>query len=277
MELYDDDRPSPRTLLGERMRRMRQEEGLSLRGLADDIRMPFGYLGRVERGEQDPSETLVKILDDRYGTAGLFADLLEVSQEGTIPDYSREFTRRERDTVRIQVFTSSIIPGLLQTAAYARELFRTTLVAPSPEVIEAKVAFRMKRQRILERDEPPLYWAIMDEAALKRPTKDSAAMAEQVAHILNLMKNPHITVQVIRFQRGLYAMLGGCLTLYTLQDRTSVAQVESFASALTVDSPKGIVEQQQRFDEARALALTEDESLGLISEYLREYDHERDS
>jgi transcriptional regulator with XRE-family HTH domain len=271
MELYDDGRATPRTMLGERMRRMRQDEGLSLRGLADAIRLPFGFLGRVERGEQPATETLVRALDGRWETAGLFADLLQVAQESTIPDYSRDFTRRERDTVRIQVFTSSLIPGLLQTADYARELFRRTLVATSREEMEAKVAFRMKRQRILERDEPPLYWAIMDEAALRRPTADRRVMSEQVAHILHAIEKPHITAQVIPFDRGLYPMMGGCLTVYTLKDGTTMAQVESFASALTVDSPKGCVEQVQRFDVARSLALTEEESQSLIREYLREY------
>jgi transcriptional regulator with XRE-family HTH domain len=277
MELYDDDRPTLRTVLGERMRRMRQDEGLSLREFADQIHMPFGFLGRVERGEQEATETLVTALDRRWDTAGLFADLLVAAQEMTIPDYSRDFTRKERDTVRIQVFASSLIPGLLQTADYARELFRTGLVPAPREEIEKKVAFRMKRQRIFDRDEPPFYWAIMDEAALRRPIADRRAMKEQVAHILNMAERPHITVQVMPFDRGLYSMMGGCLTIYTMRNGTSTAQVESFGSALPVDSPQKVVRELQRFDAARSMALTEDESLGLIREYLKEYEHERDS
>lgn len=277
MELYNDGARSPRSMIGERMRLMRQEEGVSLRTLADQIRLPFGFLGRVERGEQQATETLVKALDERWDTAGLFADLLEVAQEMTIADYSRDFLRRERDTIRIQVFTSSLIPGLLQTADYARELFRLSQPGVSLDEIETQVAVRMKRKRIFEREEPPFYRAIMDEAALRRPTADRAAMRAQVAHILKAAESPHIAVQVLPFARGLHPLPGGSLNLYTLKDGGVIALVESYDSALPVDSPKGIVRQLQLFDTACALALPEDESLGLVREYLRGYDDDSDS
>jgi transcriptional regulator with XRE-family HTH domain len=278
MELYnDDDRLSPKTLLSVRMRRMRQDEGLSLRGLADAIRLPFGFLGRVERGEQDASETLVRALDRRWATDGLFVALLELAQEDTIADYSRDFLRRERDTIGIQVFTSSLIPGLLQSADYARELFRISQPGVPPERIEVQVAARMKRQRIFERQDPPYYWAIMDEAALKRPTASRRTMREQIAHIMRSMTKPHVTVQVLPFDRGLHPMLGGSLNLFTMKDGSRIALVEGFDSALRVDSPKGIVRQVQFFERACAMALPEDESLALIHEYLKGYDDGRDS
>jgi transcriptional regulator with XRE-family HTH domain len=277
MEIYNDDRPTPMSMIGEHMRRMRQEEGLSLRGLAEQLRLPFGFLGRVERGEQQATETLVKALDERWDTAGLFADLLAIAQEMPIADYSQDFVRHERDAIRIQVFTSSLIPGLLETPAYTRELFEVSQPGASQEKLDAQVAFRMKRQRIFEREEPPSYWAIIDEAALKRPTASREAMHAQIAHLLRCAKRPHIVVQVLPFNCGLHPMLGGSLTMFTLKDGRRIASMESFGSAVRVDSPKGIVKELLRFDRACSMALSEAESLDLIREYLREYDHERDS
>lgn len=276
MELQDSERPTPAVMLRKRMRHMREEAGLSLRTLADEIHLPFGFLGRVERGEQQATETLVKALDRRFDTAGLFADLYIVIQEASIPDYGRECLRREPGAIRIQVFTSSLIPGLLQTEDYARELFRTSPQA-SEEDVEIRLAVRMKRQRILDREDPPLYWTILDEAALKRPLASKKVMREQLAHLLQITKKCHISLQVLPFSAGFHPMPGGSLTLLTMKDGATIASVESFATANFVDAPKKVVEYLQSFDVARSMSLPEDQSLDLIRSYLREYENEADS
>ena len=273
MELNNenDGKATPRTVLGRRLRRLREHADLSLRGLAEKVGYPHTYISRVERGEQLPSEALAEALDIYFNTDGLFVELLEMAQDSLIATYSSEFVDKEPDAIRIQVFTSSIIPGLLQTEEYTRECYRAGLDAKMLNELDARVTARMKRQRIFDGDPPPLYWAIMDEAALKRSTEHKEIMCEQLEHLLQMAANSYVTIQVLPFGRALHPMMGGSLTLLTLKDGTTTALVESFDSGETVDSPKRVVELVQRFDIARSMALSESESLALIRSYLKEY------
>jgi transcriptional regulator with XRE-family HTH domain len=278
MELHDDEgKATPRTMLGRRLRRLREGAGLSLRALAEQVGYPHTYISRVERGEQLPSLALAAALDTHFGTDGLFADLLEMAQDASIPDYGRMILGSEEKATRIQIFTSSLIPGLLQTEEYARALFRASLPGESEEKLSERVETRMRRKRVLSKDNPPFYWAIMDEAALKRPIGGSKCMRDQIAYMLEVSASSHITTQVLPFTQGEHPMLGGSLSLLTRQNGTTIGYVESFASGEPVESQPRIVELTQRFDVARSMALPEQESLDLIHAYLREHEDDDDS
>ncbi|WP_431984900.1 DUF5753 domain-containing protein [Streptomyces qinglanensis] len=279
MELNSEDaKLTPRVRLGRRLRRLRERKGLSLRQLSECIGgYSHSYLGRVELGEQLPSDALVNALDEFFETDGVLAELLELAHDTLIPDYSRKAIDKEPEAERIQVFNSSLIPGLLQTPEYARAAFRRSLLNETEGQINERVAVRVKRQRILDRKEPPYYWGIMDESALRRPIGGASCMTAQINHLLHLTSRPYVTVQVLPFSRGAHPMLGGSLTLHTLPDGATISAVESFDSGEPVESPRRVLELTQRFDMARSLALTDDESLDLIRKYLKEYEVEDDS
>ncbi|MEC4020511.1 DUF5753 domain-containing protein [Streptomyces sp. H27-D2] len=269
---------TPRVSLGRRLRRLRERKGLSLRQLSERVGgYSHSYLGRVELGEQLPSEALVITLDEFFDTDGVLAELLELAHDTLIPDYSRKAVNKEPEAERIQVFNSSVVPGLLQIPEYTRAAFRRSQLGESEEQISERVAVRVKRQRVLDRQEPPYYWGIMDESALKRPIGGLSCMVEQIKYLLRSSARPRVTVQVLPFDRGAHPMLGGSLTLHTLPDGATIAVVESFDSGEPVDSPRRVLDLTQRFDMARSLALTDDESLDLIRKYLKEYEVEDDS
>lgn len=279
MELHSDDNAStPRARLGRRIRRLRERRGLSLRQLSERVGgYSHSYLGRVELGAQLPSDALVTALDEFFDTDGVLAELLELAHATLIPDYSRKAVHKEPEAERIQVFNSSIMPGLLQTPEYARALFRRSLPNETEEQLGERVAVRTKRQHILDREEPPYYWGIMDEAALRRPLGGAPCMVEQIRHLVRLATRPFVTVQVLPFSKGAHPMLGGSLTLHTMPDGGTLAAVESFDSGEAVETPKRVLELTQRFDMARSLALTDDESLDLIHTYLKDYEGEDDT
>ncbi|MFD8385235.1 helix-turn-helix domain-containing protein [Streptomyces sp. NPDC059679] len=276
MELNNEGgKLTPRVRLGNRLRRLRERKGLSLRQLSERVGgYSHSYLGRVELGEQLPSDALVEALDKFFDTDGVLADLLDAARDSVIQDYSRAVVTKERDAVRIQVFTSSVIPGLLQTEDYALELFRTGMPGKSEDELRASVDARMKRQRIFEAQEPPFYWAIMDEAALKRPIGSSRHMSAQLESVIQASENPHITVQVLPFAQGAHSMLGGSLILLALKEGGTVGLVESFKNGESVESPKRVAELVQHFEIACSKALPENESLDLIHQYLKEYRNE---
>ncbi|MQS99473.1 helix-turn-helix domain-containing protein [Streptomyces jumonjinensis] len=279
MELNNEDpgKPTPRTVLGRRLQRLRTEGELSQRGLAERVKYPHTYLSRVERGEQLPSEGLAEALDAYFGTLGLFAELLELAQHSTIPDYGQKIVENEEKAARIQVFDSSVVPGLLQTEDYARALIRISLPGVSADDIEERVAIRMRRRRIFEKQDKPLYWAIMDEAAIKRPVGGVGCMMGQVGHILKAVEASHISVQVLPFTRGEHSLMGGCLYLLTLENGATIGYAESFASGELVEAPRRLLQLTQRFDEARSQALPKDETLDLLHSYLKGYEDDDDS
>ncbi|UGY93405.1 helix-turn-helix domain-containing protein [Streptomyces gobiensis] len=270
-ERDQDDKLTARQVLGSMLRHLRERAGLSLRDLAAETTYSYSYLGRAETGDQLPSDALVKALDTRFEMGGTLVEMLDLAREGSVQEYGRKAAAREMKAERIQVCSSSRVPGLLQTEDYARAMFRTTRPKAPPEYFSAAVADRMQRQRVFTREEPPPYWAIMDEAVLARAVGGSEVMAAQLAHIVKTAENPDLTIQVIPYSHGAYQMLGGSLTLLTAPSGSTIAYVEGFATGELVESPKRVVELTQHFDMARGIALPECESLALIQDYAEGY------
>ncbi|WP_037907331.1 helix-turn-helix domain-containing protein [Actinacidiphila yeochonensis] len=276
LELDDDEMPAtPAGMLAKRVRRARKNADLSLRGLADKMGYPHTYLSRVERGEQLPSEALAEDLDDFYGTDGLIVELLAVAVAAEVPTYGRRVLEQEKRAARIQTFNSSVVPGLLQTEPYTSALFIESMPGKDAEKVALQVATRVHRRAVLDSAAPPLYWAIMDESALRRPVGGAAIMAEQIRHILGMIENiSGVQVQVLPFARGVHPLLGGSLSLLTLRDGTSFAYVESFASGVSVDSPVDVLELTTLLDIVRSKALDSGESVAIFHKYLKEYEND---
>ncbi|MCK1798399.1 helix-turn-helix transcriptional regulator [Streptomyces sp. XM4193] len=272
----ENDGDTPRAILARRLRTARARANLTVRALAEEIDYPYGYLSRVENGRQLPSDALAEALDGRFGTDGLFGELLAMSRNHLIADYSRAVVEREPEAHRIQVFTSSIVPGLLQTKAHADALFLASVPGITREEVAERVVVRLHRQQIFARESPPYYWAVMDEVALRRQVGGRECMREQLRHLVQESRRPRTTLQVVPFEQGAHSMLGGSLTLHTLGNGETIAVIESFATGTPVEEPSRVLLLQQRYDMARSKALCETESLALIQRYLKEYEDEEE-
>jgi transcriptional regulator with XRE-family HTH domain len=260
-------------MLANRARRAREKAGISVRVLGEKLGYPYSYVGRVERGEQLPSDALAEALDTYYGTDGLYKELLTVARAAEIPAWGRRVLEQEQRAARIQTFNSSVVPGLLQTEAYTSALYKESMPGKDAERLAFLVANRTHRRAVLERDAPPFYWAIMDEAALRRPVGGAEVMAEQIRRILDLIdNNSAVTVQVLPFSHGVHPLMGGSLSLLTLRDGANFGYVESFANGSSVDSPSEVLELTTLLDIARTKALDSGESRSLLHKYLMEYE-----
>ncbi|MBW1600664.1 helix-turn-helix domain-containing protein [Streptomyces sp. JJ66] len=268
---------SPAGMLAARAKRARLQAGLSLRGLAEKLGYPHTYLSRVESGEQLPSVTLAEAMDDFYGMDGLIRDLLAlaVALAAETPKWGHKVLEAEKRAARIQTFNSSVVPGLLQIESYTSALYTETMPGKDAENIALQVAKRAHRRAVLDSAKPPLYWAIMDESALRRPVGGPAVIAEQIRHILQVIESKSgVQVQVLPFASGVHPLLGGSLSLLTLQDGASFAYVESFASGVSLETPADVVELATLMDVARSKALDSEESVTVFREYLKEYEND---
>ncbi|MFD7611015.1 helix-turn-helix domain-containing protein [Streptomyces sp. NPDC059828] len=279
LEPEEDEKPgSPAQMLAKRAKKARKQyggTGLALRALGTKLGFPHSYLARVESGEQLPSLALAETMDDFYETDGLFTDLLALTLavSAETPKWGHKVLEAEKRAGRIQTFNSSVVPGLLQTEAYTTALYTESMPGKDAENITLQVAKRAHRRAVLDSAVPPLYWAIMDEAALRRPVGGAAVMADQIRHILKMTETKsNVQVQVLPFSRGVHPLLGGSLSLLTLRDGATFAYVESFASGVSVESPADVLELATLLDIARSKALDSGESVSLFREYLKEYE-----
>ncbi|MFF5716474.1 Scr1 family TA system antitoxin-like transcriptional regulator [Streptomyces buecherae] len=269
--LKESTRATARTLPGRHLRRLREDAGLSLRALAEKLHYPHSYISRVERHEQLPSDALANALDNHFSTGGLFDDLLAVAQDSLVSKQSRDCLPLEAKSIRIQVFSSSLVPGLLQTREYARAAFTLGLARTDLPALEEVLEFRMGRQEVLESADPPQYWAIMDESALRRLAADRRIMTDQLQHLLHVAAKPHVKIQILPFAEPFHPLMGGSLTLLTLENGTTTAVLESYAASEVISAPRQVVDHLHRFDVVRAQALTPADSLDLMRRYVREY------
>lgn len=133
---------------------------------------------------------------------------------GKVPDWSRQYFGLEQDATEIASYRGELIPGLMQTETYARVLVSTSkMVAPAD--VDEVVRARVRRQRLLERPDPPLVHVILGEAAVYRAASMPGG-AEQLDHLIHLAEQKHVTMQAMSFRTGLHAALDVPFTLLTL-------------------------------------------------------------
>ncbi|MEX2984629.1 DUF5753 domain-containing protein [Streptomyces sp. C36] len=173
----------------------------------------------------------------------------------------------------IREYSPMFVPGVLQTAAYARAVFVGGLPFIAEDEIEARVAARLERARIFDRPTGPLWWTVLDESVIRRRLGGAAVMCEQLMHMVSLADRRRIGVQVLPFKAG-HPEVEGALTLMTFEDAPPVAYAEGHQTGSLLDDPAEVAECVRSYDLARSVALSPAESLSLIRSVAEECAHE---
>ncbi|MEU1340365.1 DUF5753 domain-containing protein [Streptomyces sp. NPDC005827] len=259
-----DPARSARDLYGTELRRQRQVAGVSLDRLSDIVNYSKTQLHGVETTERLPLPPLSAKLDAAFGTGGLFEGLWNIIQRERYPDRYRRFMELADQATDIHEYAGHLVPGLLQTPAYARALLRVGDPEASGEEIERKVELRMGRQGRLREGEGPRLWALLEEGVLRRPVGGPATMREQLRALLSFVASPRIEVQVIPYAHGEHALLDSTLTLLTLPNTTSIAYLESNYSGQLIEDSTEAMKRRRAYDLLRANALSPRESAAMI-------------
>jgi transcriptional regulator with XRE-family HTH domain len=264
------DEITGRDLIRRQLKRLREAQGLSIRQLADELTWSKSMIGDVESGHRLPKAELVAALDAYFRPVLSFAELLDNVRDALIAEHMKELLPHEKEAVRIQFFSSSAVPGLLQTEPYAWALTRKSLPGASDSEISARVSLRIDRQQVLVRPEAPYCWGVIDEAVLTRPLAAKGAMLDQLQHLEQFAANPRNTFQIVPNIAGLHGFMGGSLALWTLKDGRTVALVESFGSGEPIETPTRVMFYSEMFDEVKINALSPDDSLDLLRLYIKD-------
>jgi hypothetical protein len=244
-----------RMLLGSQLRRLREARGVTREAAGYEIRGSESKISRMELGrvgfkERDVADllTLYGVVDNRERES-LLALARQANTPGwwhrygdVLPTWLQTYLGLEAAAVLIRTYEVQFIPGLLQTADYARAVILLGLDGASAAEIERRVAVRMVRQRVLTRPHPLRLWAVLDEAVLHRPIGGTSVMRSQVASLIEATELPNVTVQVLPFRAGGHAAAGGAFTMLRFPDEElpDVVYSEQLTSAVYLDKRQDI-------------------------------------
>ncbi|MER6485676.1 helix-turn-helix transcriptional regulator [Streptomyces virginiae] len=188
------------------------------------------------------------------------------------PAYA-ELISLEADAKSLRSYQTLLIPGLLQTAAYARASISAINMGSTPDQVNALVEVRQARQSVLSRPEPLEVWAIIHEAALRSSTADPAVMAGQCQRLLDLMELPSVSIQIIPLDAPPHPGMAGPFTVLGFPESADldVVLVEHLASALYVEDAADVSVYGSAFDALRAHALPFDKSADLTARIKQEH------
>lgn len=256
--------------LGAELRRARRERGLSQEELAQRISYSSSLVGMVEIGHRTPSQDFIARVDGILEAGGLFERLLSLVRADAAPPWFREWITVEREATMIRWFEPSLIPGLLQTEAYARAVLRGGGMLREPEV-EQRLGSRMDRQSVLSREHPPEFVAVVDEAVLRRAIGAPAVMVAQFEHLLQITEQPHVDLYVVPVEAGMHAGLAGPFILARTPDSGEVAHLDTAVRAHVTDRPEDVDNLRRRWESLRGEALPRRASRDLVRELAKSW------
>lgn len=260
---------------GTELKRRREAAQLSQEELGELVFCSAGYISQFEQAVRKPQLDHSQRFDQALQTDGFFERMWqELISKSPYANYFTDAAELEPHAETISDYAPALVPGLLQTEAYARAVFRASEPLLPDEKIDEWAANRLARARILRRAEghtPPLYWAVLDENVLRRPVGGPAVMAEQLTHIAQTVRNRQALVQILPFSAGAHALMEGFLTLMTFADAPPVAYIESPHVGQLLDDPALTAREQMYYDLVRASALSHEESLALIESVAEDY------
>jgi transcriptional regulator with XRE-family HTH domain len=239
-----------RILLGTQLRKLREAKGVSREDAGWEIRASESKISRIELGrvgfkERDVADllTLYGVTDDN-DRAALLTLARQANTPGwwhrysdVLPNWFQSYLGLESAAALIRTYEVQFVPGLLQTRDYARAVVRLGHSKAPADEIERRVAMRMERQDVLSRREPPQVWAVVDEAALRRPIGGPEVMRVQLESLIEATKLSTVRLQVIPFHAGGHAAAGGAFTILRFpdDDLPDVVYVEQLTSSLYLD------------------------------------------
>jgi transcriptional regulator with XRE-family HTH domain len=275
-----------RILLGAQLRRLRETKRISLEQAGDVIRASHSKISRLETGrvgfkDRDIADLLtfygvtdeqereaMRALARRANAQGWWHDYSDI-----LPGWFEAYVGLEEAATQIRAYEIQFVPGLLQTKDYARAVTLLGHAAAPAREIDRRVSLRMARQVVLTRADPPNVWAVLDEAVLRRPVGGADVMRAQLKHLLELARQPNVTIQVVPFQAGGHAAAGGPFSIlrFAERDLPDVVYLEQLTSAVYLDKPEIIDNYLMVMERLCMEAATPAASAKTISTMLREH------
>lgn len=267
--------------LARELRKLREEQGLTLQEVADRLDWSRATVSRLETSQTRPKPGDIADILDLYGVPSPDRDALitlarQAGQRGWWTAYQDVFAGSyvalEDEASHIRTWDPQLVHGLLQAEPYSRAVITAGRLLPGPEDIERRIAARKIRQALLDRTDAPRLHVVFDEAVLHRPIGGPAVMREQLEALANAVATrPSVTIQVLPFTAKEHAGLDGRFTILSYPDPADpdIAYVEGTMGDVYLESAEAIAKHRDRFQRIEEAALSPEDSAHLIAEAAR--------
>jgi transcriptional regulator with XRE-family HTH domain len=244
-----------RMLVGAQLRRLRTEQGITREEAAEAIRASEWKIHRLENGQVGFKDRDIVDLLRFYGVVdpGEVADFLVLAREANapgwwhhygdvLPQWFRAYIDLESAAALIRAYEGQFVPGLLQTEDYMRAVVGGGHLEDLPQEAEHRVQLRLGRQALLDRQDAPRLWAVIDEAALRRPVGGPKVMRAQLERLVEAAELPNVTLQVLPFGTGAHPAMVGAFSVLRFPDQElpDIVYVEHLTSALYLSKQEDV-------------------------------------
>ncbi|WP_327272285.1 helix-turn-helix transcriptional regulator [Streptomyces sp. NBC_01224] len=262
-----------RAFYGSELRRLREAAGMSQSELGDRVFCSGTYIGMFEMAERRPQEDMSRAFDELLGSGEHLQRLCRLARKSKVAGYFADAAELEKRARSIEEYAPMLIPGVLQTRAYATALTRGTMRRTSDEGVERTVSARMERAQLFSCENRPDFWAIIHEAALRVPIGGLPTMRDQLAHLVETAQaHPHAILQVLPFSAGFHPFLNTMSSLMQFADAPPVVYTEGAYTGQLVEEAALVAQYRSAYDLARAVALSPEASLALIASAAKDCD-----
>ncbi|MFC8712657.1 helix-turn-helix domain-containing protein [Streptomyces sp. NPDC057197] len=272
-----------RRKLGAELRALRTGVGLTSGEAARLVGWHQSKVSRIETGASGVKPADVRTLLDAYAVqdAQLRELLLMLSgaddgqdrphwwhaYRGVLPPTYRDFISLESQASAMRTLETSVVPGLLQTPAYARAVTRAAVDGLDDERLDALVEVRLARQGVLRAVPPPTLKAVLDEAVLRREVGGPEVMAHQLERLAEAARLPQVSLQVLPFAAGAHIGITGPFVIFSFSNTSDldVVVLDNLTSSLHLERKEDLEAYSEAFDTLRSHALSTEDSLDFIA------------
>jgi transcriptional regulator with XRE-family HTH domain len=258
--------------LARELRRLREDAGFTIEQVADKLEISASTISRIETARVRVRPRDLRDLLDLYQvTSGQREEFLQIARDRRQQPWWWEYkdlpnvplAGYEAEAASILQYSALLIPGLLQTRAYAFEVLRAIRVQDKLDDIEPRLQFRMDRQKVLTGPKSLQYWGVLDEAVLRRTVGGRQGMHAQLKRLIDAAALPNVTLQVLPSAVGAHAGMDGEFTIlkYPEPADPDVVYIESTGGDLYVEETAVTRRYNLIFDHLRAAALDPAESI----------------
>jgi hypothetical protein len=274
-----------RMLVGAQLRRLRTEQGIAREQAGEAIRASEWKIHRLENGQVGFKDRDIVDLLRFYGVddPGQVADFLVLAREANapgwwhhygdvLPQWFRAYVDLESAAALIRTYEGQFVPGLLQTEDYMRAVVGGGHLEDLPEEAEHRVQLRLGRQALLERGDAPRLWAVVDEAALRRPVGGRQVMRAQLERLIEATKLPNVTLQVLPFGTGAHPAMVGAFSVLRFGDQElpDVVYVEHLTSALYLSKQEDIDQYLHVMESICVRSAAPDQTVEIVGQILND-------
>ncbi|MFE1842347.1 helix-turn-helix domain-containing protein [Streptomyces sp. NPDC059515] len=265
------------------LKKLREGSTLTCAQVGQALDWSGSKVNRMETGSGRVQPSDVDALCRFYGTSDELREFLkslarEAKTRGWwqvhgagVPEWFNIYIGLEQDASTLRQYQCELLPGLMQTEAYAREL-HTTGAHMSSEDIDRAVRVRLERQEMLTRKDAPDTWFVVHEGAVRNVIGDRELMRDQLERVLDTMALPSVTLQVLPFDSGTYPVTGSFTMLgFPAPEDPDLVYRDGITDAVYLEGEHHVREYTRAFDGLRAAALSPQRSARLVESVVKEY------